>query len=108
MGREDCSKYNIERDSIRYSVIDEGSLITKYLDVVPAKDVFTPQSIDNPILERKDTCYDLDKLDKMLGMFKTDKKESSLSTEKVLVQLETPEVCLHYLKTTHECLGIKF
>jgi DNA repair exonuclease SbcCD nuclease subunit len=104
--RLDSNKYNLTRDVIKYIQIDNGIFKDKYLEVANPYEVFTPEVFNRP--NEKIRC-DLSNLDKLIANFKNNNsKEDNMSTLRVLLELNTPESSIEYLRILHESLGLHF
>ena len=105
--RNTADGYNLVRDTITYAIIDKGVVSLNQLKVVPAKEVFIPEAYNNMDRAINKIC-DLSNLDNLISNFKKRNPSESISTLKILQELETPEASMEYLKLIHEQLGLRF
>ena len=99
-------KYNLERNEIRYAVIEDNyNMRLETLVVEGAEKVFVPEAFNK---EDNKACNDLTNLDNLISSFKRTGLSEGLSTSKILTELETPEDCFEYLKSLHSRLGLTF
>ena len=104
--RTDSSDYNLDRNSITYSVIENGSVSQAVLEIKPPRDIFADDVFNK--LPKLDNKYSLSNLENFISNFGNKIDNSNLSTEKVLRELDTPEEYIQYLKLIHENLGLRF
>lgn len=103
--RTDSSDYNMKRDVITYTQIDDGVFKQKTISVDSPKDIFTIEAINKSshIVKR-----DFGNLESLMEDFNPFINKDNMSTLKVLEDLETPEPCKEYLNLVHESLGLVF
>ena len=104
--RKDADSYNLERSSIFYAELSySGEVSIQQLEVMSPETVFTPESFTRP---RPKIICDFSNLELLMQNFQNSNTRNNMSTHRVLVDIEAPDVCIEYLRGIHEHMGLVF
>lgn len=106
--RIDIQSYNLNRNLIKYNVIEDGEVKVDYLEVESTDLIFNKELLESNKLNSK-IKFNFNNLDKLLKNFenKSDKLED-VRTSKILKNMEIPDDCYTYLQLIHESEGVLF
>ena len=104
--RKDADEDNLQRNSVIYLEFRyTGEVSLRELRIADPNLVFTSESFSKP--KSKIIC-DFSNLEILMQNIQCGKSKGKMSTKEVLISLETPESCIHFLGKIHEELGFYY